>query len=338
MDFEFWWLIGFPIFFGLGWLAARIDIKHLLTESRNLPRSYFKGLNFLLNEQPDKAIEAFIEVVKVDPETVDLHFALGSLFRRRGETERAICMHRNLLERSDLAADQRVQALFELGHDYLKAGLLDRAEDVFVKLRDSAKRLEALQRLLEIYQQEKDWQKAIETVRPREHPRRRPRGCRRAGTGRDRRVEARRDAEPDLPRARRPPAPEELPDDRRSGDRAHAAARLSRAIPVARSPGRRLPVDARRRGAGGRVPARPGRAAPPSPAARAGQAARGGAPERAGGAAPRHRARAQPRAGADAPARALPLRELRLPRPPVPLAVPGVHELGDLPAAADGGV
>jgi len=165
MDFEFWWLIGFPIFFGLGWLAARIDIKHLLTESRALPRAYFKGLNFLLNEQPDKAIEAFIEVVKVDPETVDLHFALGGLFRRRGETDRAIRMHRNLLERSDLAADQRVQALSELGQDYLKAGLLDRAEEVFVKLRDSPQRLEALQRLFEIFQQEKDWQKAIDTAR-----------------------------------------------------------------------------------------------------------------------------------------------------------------------------
>jgi lipopolysaccharide biosynthesis regulator YciM len=165
MDFEFWWLIGFPIFFGLGWLAARIDIKQLLSESRNLPRSYFKGLNFLLNEQPDKAIEAFIEVVKVDPETIDLHFALGSLFRRRGETDRAIRMHRNLLERSDLAADQRVQALSELGQDYLKAGLLDRAEEVFQKLRDSPQRLEALRRLFEIFQQEKDWQKSIETAR-----------------------------------------------------------------------------------------------------------------------------------------------------------------------------
>src|SRR5258705_7039883 len=85
MDFELWWLFGFALFFGLGWLAARVDIKQLLWESRQLPRSYFKGLNFLLNEQPDKAIEAFIEVVKVDPETVELHFALGSLFRRRGE-------------------------------------------------------------------------------------------------------------------------------------------------------------------------------------------------------------------------------------------------------------
>jgi lipopolysaccharide biosynthesis regulator YciM len=162
MEFEYWWLLGFPLFFGLGWLAARIDIKHLLLESRSLPRSYFRGLNFLLNEQPDKAIEAFIEVVKVDPETVELHFALGSLFRRRGETERAIRMHRNLLERGDLAGDQRLNAMFELGQDYLKAGLLDRAEEVFDKLRSGPHRAEALKFLLEIYQQEKDWLKAIQ--------------------------------------------------------------------------------------------------------------------------------------------------------------------------------
>ena len=122
MEFEYWWLLGFPIFFGLGWLAARIDIKHLVKDSRALPTSYFKGLNFLLNEQPDKAIEAFIEVVKVDPETVELHFALGSLFRRRGEYDRAIRMHQHLLERADLAVEQRAAALFELGQDYLKAG------------------------------------------------------------------------------------------------------------------------------------------------------------------------------------------------------------------------
>ena len=145
MEFEFWWLLAFPLFFGLGWLAARIDIKHLVSESRSLPRSYFKGLNFLLNEQPDKAIEAFIEVVKVDPETIELHFALGSLFRRRGETERAIRMHQNLLERGDLGQEQRLAALFELGQDYLKAGLLDRAEEVFVKLRDTPHRGAALE-------------------------------------------------------------------------------------------------------------------------------------------------------------------------------------------------
>ena len=161
MEFEYWWLLAFPLFFGLGWLAARIDIRHLVSESRSLPRAYFKGLNFLLNEQPDKAIEAFIEVVKVDPETIELHFALGNLFRRRGETERAIRMHRNLLERGDLGREQRLAALFELGQDYLKAGLLDRAEEVFVKLRDTAHRGAALKALLDIYQQEKDWEKTI---------------------------------------------------------------------------------------------------------------------------------------------------------------------------------
>src|SRR6267154_1981558 len=115
MDFELWWLFGFALFFGLGWLAARVAIKQLLWECRQLPRSYFKGLNFLLNEQPDKAIEAFIEVEKVDPETVELHSALGSLFRRRGETERAIRMHQNLLERAGLGQEQKLNAMVELG-------------------------------------------------------------------------------------------------------------------------------------------------------------------------------------------------------------------------------
>ena len=162
MEFEYWWLLGFPLFFGLGWIAARIDIRHLLRESRALPSSYFKGLNFLLNEQPDKAIEAFIEVVKVDPETIELHFALGSLFRRRGEYDRAIRMHQHLLERADLGPEQRAAALFELGQDYLKAGILDRAEEVFGRLTDSAHAGVARRHLLEIYEAEKDWSRAIQ--------------------------------------------------------------------------------------------------------------------------------------------------------------------------------
>ena len=162
MDFEYWWLLGFPIFFGLGWLAARVDIRHLVRDSRALPNSYFKGLNFLLNEQPDKAIEAFIEVVKVDPETVELHFALDSLFRRRGEYDRAIRMHQHLLERADLGPERRAAALGELGQDYLKAGILDRAEDAFRRLAEGggAPAAEARRFLFEIYQQEKDWDKA----------------------------------------------------------------------------------------------------------------------------------------------------------------------------------
>jgi lipopolysaccharide biosynthesis regulator YciM len=153
------------VFFALGWIAARIDIKQIVSESRALPRSYFKGLNFLLNEQPDQAIEAFIEVVKVDPETIELHFALGSLFRRRGEYDRAIRMHQNLLDRADLAGEQKLQAQMELGQDYLKAGILDRAEEVFTRLQSTSQAMTARRALLEIYEQEKDWPRAIEMTK-----------------------------------------------------------------------------------------------------------------------------------------------------------------------------
>jgi lipopolysaccharide biosynthesis regulator YciM len=165
VEIELWWLLALPVFFGLGWLAARIDIHQLLRESRALPRSYFTGLNFLLNEQPDKAIEAFLDAARIDPETIELHFALGSLFRRRGETDRAIRVHKHLIERSapymQLSEEQRLHALSELGQDYLKAGLLDRAEEIFEKLRGTARDEEALRSLLEIFQQEKEWAKAI---------------------------------------------------------------------------------------------------------------------------------------------------------------------------------
>src|SRR5512140_2714006 len=162
MDFEPWMLLVFPLFFGMGWLAARIDIKELLSESSTLPRSYFQGLNFLLNEQQDQAIEAFIAVGKVDPQTIELHFALGSLFRRRGEVDRAIRMHLNLVERADLDEGKKQQALFELAQDYLKAGILDRAETTFHSLHGTPYEKEALEFLLEIYQKEKDWLKAID--------------------------------------------------------------------------------------------------------------------------------------------------------------------------------
>ena len=165
MDFDLWWLLPIPaVFFALGWIAARIDIKHLLTESRALPLSYFRGLNFLLNEQPDKAIESFIEVVKVDPQTVDLHFALGNLFRRQGEIERAIRMHQNLLDRSDLPADRRTMASYELAQDFLRAGMLDRAEQLFAKLTGTPYETQSLAHLISIYEQEKDWAKAIEVT------------------------------------------------------------------------------------------------------------------------------------------------------------------------------
>jgi lipopolysaccharide biosynthesis regulator YciM len=165
MDIELWWLLALPLFFVIGWLAARIDIRQVVHESRALPRSYLSGLNFLLNEQPDKAIDSFIEAVRIDPQTVELHFALGSLFRRRGEADRAIRVHQLLVDREDLTREQRLQALGELGQDFLKAGLLDRAEAVFLKLKGTPSDDLALRYLLEIYQQEKDWVKAIEIAR-----------------------------------------------------------------------------------------------------------------------------------------------------------------------------
>jgi lipopolysaccharide biosynthesis regulator YciM len=161
MEFETWWLLAIPAFFALGWLAARVDINHVISDSRTLPRGYFKGLNFLLNEQSDKAIDAFIEIVKLDPETVELHFALGNLFRRRGETERAIRVHQNLLARPDLPQEHQVHAQYELGQDYLKAGLLDRAEETFNLLVDTQYSVQARRSLLEIYQREKEWKRAI---------------------------------------------------------------------------------------------------------------------------------------------------------------------------------
>ncbi len=162
---DYWQLLLIPLFFGLGWAAARVDIRQVVHESRALPRSYFQGLNFLLNEQPDKAIDSFLEVAKVDLQTVELHFALGNLFRRRGETERAIRMHQNLVDLPDLDDQVRLQALTELGQDYLKAGLLDRAEDIFNKLLGTACEEEAKRNLLEIYQVGKEWLKAIEIAR-----------------------------------------------------------------------------------------------------------------------------------------------------------------------------
>jgi len=165
MDLDFWWLLVIPVAFALGWVASRYDLKALLSESANLPRSYFRGLNFLLNEQPDKAIDAFIEVAKLDPETVELHFALGNLFRRRGETDRAIRLHQNLLSRPDLPANERDHASYELGQDFLKAGLLDRAEETFRSLKAGDYALGAQRALLTIYEIEKDWNRSIDTAR-----------------------------------------------------------------------------------------------------------------------------------------------------------------------------
>lgn len=165
MDFESWWLIVIPIVFGLGWFASRYDLRQMLSESRYLPDSYFKGLNFLLNEDHDKAIDAFVEVAKLDTETTELHFALGSLFRRRGEIERAIRVHQSLLNRADLPAKDQEQVRFELAQDYLKAGMFDRAEEAFQQTLQGAYALASTRALIRIYEATHDWPRAIETVK-----------------------------------------------------------------------------------------------------------------------------------------------------------------------------
>ena len=130
MDFDLSWiLLGLPLAFGLGWLASRLDLRQLRMENRQNPKAYFKGLNHLLNEQQDQAIDAFIEAVQQDPDTSELHFALGNLFRRRGEFERAVRVHQHLLSRADLSSADHDRAQHALALDFLKAGLLDRAEE-----------------------------------------------------------------------------------------------------------------------------------------------------------------------------------------------------------------
>jgi lipopolysaccharide biosynthesis regulator YciM len=166
MDFDLTWLLwGLPIAFGLGWFASRLDLRQLRIENRLAPKAYFRGLNFLLNEQQDQAIDAFIEAVQNDPDTTELHFALGNLFRRRGEYERAVRVHEHLLSRADLSRADRQRAQHALALDFLKAGLLDRAEEALRKLEGSAYEEQALLALLAIYERSRDWVQACEIAR-----------------------------------------------------------------------------------------------------------------------------------------------------------------------------
>lgn len=162
MPLELLWLL-LPVAAASGWWAA---VRHReRSGGHGLPREYFRGINFLLNEQPDKAIEIFIRMVEVNSDTIEPHFALGSLFRRQGEVERAIRIHQNLIARPTLSREQRNQALFELGRDYREAGLLDRAENQFRELVERDPRNAAARGLLiDIYEQEKEWEKAIEVA------------------------------------------------------------------------------------------------------------------------------------------------------------------------------
>ena len=163
MDSELQWLLlGLPIAFALGWLASRFDFRQLKREQRDAPKAYFKGLNLLLNEQHDKAIDAFIEAVQQDPDTSDLHFALGNLFRRRGEYERAVRVHQHLLNRADLPPAERDRAQHGLAQDFMQAGLFDRAEAAWRALEGTAYDTDARLALLTLHERSRDWRAAVD--------------------------------------------------------------------------------------------------------------------------------------------------------------------------------
>ena len=159
------WLLLLPVMFGVGWLASRWDLRleNRMDERERIrqQRSTFKGLSLLLNEQPDQAIETLVKIAQLDPETIELHFSLGNLFRRRGETERAIKVHQHLANRNDLKPRDRDHAAYELGRDFLRAGLLDRAEASLNRVGKGKFAVPAKESLLEMYQVERDWKKAI---------------------------------------------------------------------------------------------------------------------------------------------------------------------------------
>ncbi|WP_218243096.1 lipopolysaccharide assembly protein LapB [Comamonas fluminis] len=166
MEFNLTWiLLGLPVAFVLGWLASRWDLRQVRADNRQAPKAYFKGLNFLLNEQQDKAIDAFIEAVQNDPDTTELHFALGNLFRRRGEYNRAVRVHEHLLRRADLSRPDRDRAQHALAQDFLKAGLLDRAEEALNRLEGTQYEGDARLALLAIYERSRDWTQAAAIVR-----------------------------------------------------------------------------------------------------------------------------------------------------------------------------
>ncbi len=166
MDLDISWIfIGLPAAFLLGWVASRFDLRQLRMENRSNPKAYFKGLNHLLNEQQDQAIDAFIEAVQRDPDTSELHFALGNLFRRRGEYERAVRVHQHLLSRGDISQSDRQRAQYDLAMDYVKAGILDRAEIALRALQDTPLSAQALLALLSIYERARDWRQAAEVSR-----------------------------------------------------------------------------------------------------------------------------------------------------------------------------
>jgi lipopolysaccharide biosynthesis regulator YciM len=175
LEIEYWWLAVLPVFFALGWAAARIDIRQVIREARDLPRAYFRALNLLVSEDTERATDVLVELARAERGNTELQLALAGLFRRKGETDRAIRTHQNVLAEGALESEAKQKVTLELALDFLAAGLLDRAEFELRRLLGTPLEARALPPLLSLYAAEREWHKAIETARRLEevtgHPR-----------------------------------------------------------------------------------------------------------------------------------------------------------------------
>ncbi len=175
MDFKllsqwpWWFFLALPLTFAVGWWASRLDMLQWRREQKESAKAFYLGLNLLLNEQHDKAIDALILALQSDPDTAELHFALGNLFRRRGEYERAVRVHEHLLSRADLAQSERDRAQHALAQDYMTAGIMDRAEAAFKALEGTAFDTEARLALLGLFERSRQWNAAIDAATRLEH-------------------------------------------------------------------------------------------------------------------------------------------------------------------------
>lgn len=173
MDNELWIIllpiILLPVFFAMGWFAARVDMKTVLKQAKSIPSGFYKSLDALVDRNSGRAARELAEVVDGRPQSYDLNLTLGKLYRQRGENDKAINIHRMMLDSPDTVGEKRARVLFELARNYQSAGLVDRAEQIFLGLQDGEMAHEARQHLLHIYQQDRDWEKAVETARLLSH-------------------------------------------------------------------------------------------------------------------------------------------------------------------------
>ncbi|KLT72659.1 tetratricopeptide repeat family protein [Neisseria arctica] len=173
MDNEIWmWLLPIfllPVFFAMGWFAARVDMKTVLKHAKTVPAGFYKSLDALVDRQTGRAARELAEVTDLQPQSYELNLTLGKLYRQRGENDKAIAMHKALLDAPDTVGEKRERVLFELGQNYQSAGLVDRAEQIFLGLQNGNMAKDAREVLLGIYQQDRDWGKAIEMAQLLSH-------------------------------------------------------------------------------------------------------------------------------------------------------------------------